>query len=208
MEPTCWECKPRTCSVLYKPSAAGNNSTPNTVPVLPPSPCSVFSEDWDWLDTVTYTPDLEQLEELANSLFAQAVECEEFENRNTSMVGTKTESMESIRNSQEETFFSYGISIEETKPAVTYPVRCSDDMVLTAVVTKNSDLIYIEDAVEEVTCLSDDCVIKEEVILSPDIVDSVTSNELYEEVSDNGYESVDSPLSEPDHLTYLFPELW
>lgn len=117
--------------------------------------------------------------------------------------------MESIRNSQEETFFSSGISIGETKPTVTYPVRCSDDMVLTTVVPKNSDLIYIEDAVEEVTCLSDDCVVKEEAILSPDIADSVTtSNELCEEVSDNGYESVDSPLSEPDHLTYLFPELW
>ena len=62
---------------------------------------------------------------------------------------------------------------EEIKPAVTYPVPCSsDDMVLTAVVSKDSDLIYIEDAVEEVTCLSDDCIIKEEVVLSSDI-DSV-----------------------------------
>lgn len=76
MEPTCWECKPRTCSVHFYPSAAGNSSTPNNTHIFPPSPCSVFSEDWDWLDTVKCTPDFEQLEELANSLFAQAVECE------------------------------------------------------------------------------------------------------------------------------------
>lgn len=99
---------------------------------------------------------------------------------------------------------------EEIKQSVTYPVRCgSDDMVLTAVVSSNSDLIYIEDAIEEVVCLSDDCVIKEEVVITSDVIDSVkTYTESYEEVSDNGYESVDSPLSEPDHLTYLFPELW
>lgn len=133
--------------------------------------------------------------------------------------------MESNRYKKEETVLSLDIAIEgnktavthpiqcdseQTKPAVTYPVPCdSDDMVFTAVVRKNSDLIYIEDAVEEVTCLSDDdWVVKEEIILS-DIVDPIKMySESYEEVSDNGYESVDSPLSEPDNLSYLFPQLW
>lgn len=132
--------------------------------------------------------------------------------------------MESNRYKKEETVLSADTSIEETKQAVTHPVQCgsekskpvvsfpvqcgSDDMILTTVVPNSSDLIYIEDAVEEVTCLSDDCV-KEEIILSSDIVDPIkTHSESYEEVSDNGYESIDSPSSEPDHLTYLFPELW
>lgn len=224
MEPTCWECKPWTCSVHYYPSAAGN-STPNNVSVFPPSPCSVFSEDWDWLDSVKNTPDLEQLEDLANSLFAQAAECKEFEEKISSSLGTEAESMESNRYKKEETVLSLDIGIEgnktavthpiqcdseQTKPSVTYPVPCgSDDMVFTAVVRKNSDLIYIEDAVEEVSCLSDDCVVKEEIILTSDTVDPIKMySESYEEVSDNGYESVDSPLSEPDHLSYLFPQLW
>lgn len=133
--------------------------------------------------------------------------------------------MESNRYRKEESVLSSDINIEETKPTVTHPVQCSseeinlsvahsvqccsDDIVLTAVVHKNSDLIYVEDAVEEVTCLSDDCVVKEEIVLSSDTEDQIkTYSESFEEVSDNGYESVDSPLSEPDHLTYLFPELW
>lgn len=114
--------------------------------------------------------------------------------------------------------------------------QSSDIIVLyphTSLGNLSEDSIIIEDAVEEVCCSSDydDSVIisssddssyefseidGSEVACSPessiikidhsDNHDHDSGNESME--SDHGYDSIDSPQSEPEQLRQLFPELW
>ncbi|XP_075220933.1 LOW QUALITY PROTEIN: X box binding protein 1 [Lycorma delicatula] len=221
-----------------------HSDTPSTVPSSPLPDLfdlnSWFSECCD--------SNLEELEDFANSLYKEALSCEQSESQKKAVVGSFSESVESKRQNADITRISVvtenakncQLKIKEeveeqvmslSSSSTPYIDASSGVIVLCPQIVNADDssdgnnFIIIEDAVEEVCCTSDyedvntssisssdgnsSCESEGSEIISFLSVNSPHSTKVEEETnSDHGYESVDSPCSEPDQLRQLFPELW
>lgn len=296
MEVECCGQAQWTCSVL--PSAAGSTPSPSTPPPTPtpdspPDLASLDLDDWDWLDPDAITPVVEELEQLANSLFAEACDAEGSKASEENLVGQKAESLEPcwscfenshLDSSDKQTSVTYSnfqksdkklaqesnvsnIKTLDTSTNISQsltslspnpkPIKSCNETTNTAlkmdelrqpIVERgertatlfNPELKLITPNQDETSfpeeCM--DCVVNEEVVETTDIdtesMSSIPSVVLTEAVdlqmdsetidldenllvpgdlieessSDHGYESYDSPISEPDQLVNLFPELW
>jgi hypothetical protein len=162
--------------------------------------------DLDWLEDTPQTPDLEELEKLADFLSEQAAKCD-----------TPDESKpvpETIVPPKEVEPCPPVPSIPEAKTAVSVEPFPSDGVILITV-PSTADGIYIEDAVEEVVSNEEEeeYLVDKTTSLSPPSSFASDETDMCHELasltdSDHGYESLDSPVSDGyESLQQLFPEL-